>query len=272
MKNFRPLLLEDLQVESAGLEVLRLCVNQHLPEAEWVRRHRHDFSQCLFYLSGHGVQQVEGTNHSVSAGSLITVTAGTSHAFEKRSERDPLCLVVDFRLLAKTQQVPHVSTRLHGQDVTLIRQRLSWLMLKNDRDHDVALQAREAATLLDVTGILLGHALGTAGNKTATPVSEKIHSIIRKGDLPCLCLADLIGQSGLQKDHLNRVLKKESGLTLNQMLDEYRLEKAKIFLSDPERQVQQAGAAIGFIDGNYFARWFRKQTGQSPGQWRKLRF
>lgn len=266
-------MLEDLQVESAGLEVLRLCVNQHLPEAEWVRTHRHDFSQCLFYLSGHGVQQVEGQNHPVGAGSLITVTAGMSHAFEKRSERDPLCLVVDFRLLGSTQQVRHTATRLHGQDVTLIRQRLSWLMSKNDcdnHDKDLAVQAREAATLLDVTGILLGHALGSSGNQAARPVSEKIQSAIRKGDLQCLSLADLIEASGLQKDHLNRVLKKESGLTLNQMLDEYRLEKAKALLVDPERPVQGVGVLIGFIDGNYFARWFRKQTGQSPGQWRKL--
>ncbi len=97
MKNFRPLLLEDLQVESSGLEVLRLCVNQHLPEVEWVKAHRHDFSQCLLYLSGHGIQQVDGTNYTVSAGSLISVPSGILHAFEKRSLRVPLCLAVDYR-------------------------------------------------------------------------------------------------------------------------------------------------------------------------------
>lgn len=267
MKNFRPLLLENLHVESPGLEVLRLCVNQHLPETDWVRTHRHDYSQCLFYLSGHGIQQVDGRNYSVSAGSLIYVPAGIPHAFEKQSPRVPLCLVVDLKINEEGQD-QRPESRLNTEDLTMVRQRLSWLMSISEVSNDLALRAREAAAVLDVAGILMATAMGSINKSRARPMSDKLLRLIRKGDLQRLSTENLVNNVGLQKDHLNRVLKRECGLTVSQLLAEARLDKAKVLLSDPELQIQDAGNGAGFEDRNYFARWFRKQTGQSPRDWR----
>lgn len=247
--------------------MLRLCVNQHLPEVEWVQTHRHDFSQCLLYLSGHGLQQVDGENYSVSAGSLLCVPAGVPHAFEKRSPQVPLCLVVDFQIADSAVTMQPVS-RLNAEDLTLMRQRLSWLMSVSETRKDIAIQAREAAAVLDVAGILLAVALGSLKNKLARPVSDKVRRAIKNGELQTMTLANLMEQIGLQKDHLNRVLKRECGLTLSQLLAEARLEKAKTLLCNLKLQVQEAGSAAGFEDRNYFARWFRKQTGLSPRDWR----
>ena len=141
-------------------------------------------------------------------------------------------------------------------------------MSVSDIRGDVAIQAREAAAVLDVAGILLGVALGAMKNKVARPVSDKIYRAIKKGDLQSLTLTDLIEQVGLQKDHLNRVLKRECGLTVGQLFAEARLERAKALLSDLKLQIQDAGSGAGFEDRNYFARWFRKQTGLSPRDWR----
>ncbi len=268
MKNFRPLLLEDLQVESPGLEVLRICVNQHLPEVEWVRSHRHGFAQSLLYLSGHGIQQVGGRNYPVNTGSLVCVPAGCPHSFEKRSPRIPLCLVLDFRISNSRQSLRPVS-RLSGGGLSSLRQRLSWLMSLVDTGDDIAVQAREAATVLDVAGILLEAATGSIARPKSHVLSDKVRRLIRVGDLCSLTIGDLVERMGLQQDHLNRVLKRECGLTVGQILAEAKLERAKVLLSDPTMQVQAAGSGVGFGDRNYFARWFRKQTGQSPREWRR---
>jgi len=246
---------------------LRLCVNQHLPELEWVRSHRHDFAQCLLYLSGHGIQQVDGRNYPVNAGSLVCVPSGCPHAFEKQSPRVPLCLVVDFRVSACRQALQAVS-RLNAADLSLVRQRLSWLMAVAGTRDDTALQAREAAAVLDVAGILLGLAAGSIHSNKARPVSDKIRRLISAGDLRSVTIGYLVEEVGLQRYHLNRVLKRECGLTVGQLLAEARLEKAKVLLSDPGLQIQDVGGDVGFVDRNYFARWFRKQAGQSPREWR----
>ncbi|MCF6312183.1 MAG: AraC family transcriptional regulator [Verrucomicrobiales bacterium] len=268
MKNFRPLLLEDLQVDSSGLQVLRLCVNQHLPEAEWVNRHRHDFCQCLLYLTGHGVQRLAGKSHAVRAGSLIYVPDGVTHSFEKQGERTPLCMVVDFQVEDRAELQAGLSS-LHTEDIAVLRQRLSWLMTATEQRGGVALKAREAAMVLDVTGILLAAVTGEGRGRASTPLSDKVRDWIRDGDLQTMSLASLVEQSGIQKDHLNRVLKRECGLTLGQLLAEYRLQQAKQALADAHLLIQEVGSEVGFEDSNYFARWFRQQTGYSPRTWRQ---
>ena len=269
MKNFRPLLLEDLKVESPGLKVLRLCVNQHLPEVDWVQTHCHEFSQFLLYLSGHGVQQVDGINYSVNAGSLIYAPAGVPHAFEKRSQRIPLCLVIDIKI-PEPQSVSLISGRLSAQDITLVRQRLSWLMSLAGSVSDFAMQAREAAAVLDLAGVLMTVAMGASNNRGIHPISDKLRRAISDGDLQMMTVAYLVEQVGVQKDHLNRIMKRECGLTVGQLLAQTRLKKAKVLLSETGCQVQDAGGEVGFEDRNYFARWFRKQTGLSPREWRDL--
>jgi len=74
--------------------------------------------------------------------------------------------------------------------------------------------------------------------------------------------------AGYQHDYLNRLLKEHEGLTLGQL-------RAHKLLARVQRLLRQAGSiaevaeAVGFDDPNYFARWFRKQTGLSPSRWRR---
>jgi AraC-like DNA-binding protein len=46
------------------------------------------------------------------------------------------------------------------------------------------------------------------------------------------------------------------------------LQRAEALLSQ-RRRIGDCAAELGFHDANYFTRWFRKQTGQSPSAWRK---
>ncbi len=51
MKNYRPLLIQQLRLRLPGVQIRRLSLNRHLPEAEWVRPHAHPFSQGLFPIA-----------------------------------------------------------------------------------------------------------------------------------------------------------------------------------------------------------------------------
>lgn len=51
-------------------------------------------------------------------------------------------------------------------------------------------------------------------------------------------------------------------------LNEYRIEKAKAMMVDPRRNVKDIGLACGYSDSNYFARVFKRITGQTPSEYR----
>ncbi|MCD8363699.1 MAG: response regulator [Lachnospiraceae bacterium] len=65
------------------------------------------------------------------------------------------------------------------------------------------------------------------------------------------------------------LFKSETGKTLNQFLTEYRMEKARQLLQDPRIRVADISARIGYLDGGYFSKSFKKVTGLSPTDYRE---
>lgn len=65
------------------------------------------------------------------------------------------------------------------------------------------------------------------------------------------------------------VFKTETGKTLNQYLTEYRMGKAKQLLLDPRIRVSDISSRIGYLDGGYFSKSFKKATGLSPTEYRE---
>ena len=51
-------------------------------------------------------------------------------------------------------------------------------------------------------------------------------------------------------------------------LTEYRVEEAKKMLAEPTVNVKEIGKAVGYSDSNYFAKVFKRITGQSPTEYR----
>ena len=51
-------------------------------------------------------------------------------------------------------------------------------------------------------------------------------------------------------------------------LNEYRIDKAKAMMTDPKFSIKDIGLACGYSDSNYFARVFKRITGQTPSEYR----
>lgn len=51
-------------------------------------------------------------------------------------------------------------------------------------------------------------------------------------------------------------------------LNEYRIEKAKAMMENPRINVKDISLACGYSDSNYFARVFKRITGQTPSEYR----
>jgi AraC-like DNA-binding protein len=73
---------------------------------------------------------------------------------------------------------------------------------------------------------------------------------------------------GLQKDYLNRLVRRSCGLTLGQWRARELLRSVELDIQKGIR-ISVVADRAGFHDQNYFSRWFRKQTGLAPSKWRK---
>jgi AraC family L-rhamnose operon transcriptional activator RhaR len=271
MRNYRPLLIQDIGVTMAGVTVRRLRLNQHTPEAQW-SPHRHECGQLLVYLAGRGHQTVEGKPHAARPGTVVYVAPGELHAFERKQVRPPLCLVLDLDLGPSPWPV-HTCTQMANADLAQVRDAVARLFRSRD------IERREMALVVGSIVLEILHvALKTAGwlrpvnrfgDSRRLGTTRMVERAFDRYQDQGLSLDELAKRIGYQHDYLNRVLKEECGLTLGQLRARHQLRRAQLLLQRPELAVFEVAEKVGFDDHNYFSRWFRQQTGTTPTRWRK---
>lgn len=84
-----------------------------------------------------------------------------------------------------------------------------------------------------------------------------------------LSVKDISNHVYLSASYVCTFFKSETGQTLNQYLTEYRMEKAKQLLSDPRYKISEISSKVGYTDGNYFGKSFKKYSGFSPSEYRE---
>ena len=73
----------------------------------------------------------------------------------------------------------------------------------------------------------------------------------------------------LSSNYISMILKKETGKTFVDYLNEYRINKAIELLSGPENRVYEVSTQVGFTHPTYFSSVFKKITGVSPKQYKE---
>lgn len=104
-----------------------------------------------------------------------------------------------------------------------------------------------------------------AGNKR---ISEIQAYLILNYEQP-LKLDELAARFYMNKTHLCDAFKKECNITVVAFLRDIRMTKAAYLLLNTDETVQNIAASIGYPDGAYFAKLFRKHYGVSPEAYRK---
>lgn len=71
-------------------------------------------------------------------------------------------------------------------------------------------------------------------------------------------------------NHLNKCVKQITHRTAHQWIDEMILLESKVLLSQSSLSIAEISYQLGMNDQSYFGRFFKKNTGVTPSQYRKL--
>jgi AraC family L-rhamnose operon transcriptional activator RhaR len=219
----------------------------------------------VLYLGGQGIQKFANSSTPVEVGTAVFLPAGALHGFQHTSERAPLSLVIDFQLVGDQLQQETVRS-INGSELANIRRELARLLKRRTTASGELPLERATVALQILIGLL--RTAGWLQQLNAVSADERnpaIQQLLSKMD-PTVPLINVVHRSGYNRDYLNRLVKKETGLTLGQLRNQQRLAKAKQLLTDGF-QVGSAAAIVGLPDQSYFARWFRLQTGKPPSHW-----
>lgn len=265
MKHYRPLLLQELDVRLPGVRIRRLRLNRHLPEVDQFARHSHAFSQILCYLSGHGRTTADGREQEIGPGSVVFLPPRCEHGFRETSGRRPLCLVLD---LDWRGAVKHglAQARLSQAEATAIRRELAEITRLPDPTLATNRLLVSGVVLRILDTLLRGLSLLPAQRRETPAFVRHFDRELQKSAGPLPSITEVAARMGYQTDYLNRIFKQATGQTLREYRDSRVIEKAQRLLRE-DRRVKEVCEMLGFLDQNYFSRWFRKYTGVQPRAW-----
>ena len=76
-------------------------------------------------------------------------------------------------------------------------------------------------------------------------------------------------QAGISENYLSRQIKQHTGRSVGAWIDIVRTIRAKKLLTDSSVPIIDVATAVGLDDQSYFARFFKRQTGMTPSEFRK---
>ena len=86
---------------------------------------------------------------------------------------------------------------------------------------------------------------------------------------PSIHTQELMDLFHFQKDYFNRLIKKKTGMTYSEYLQDIRLKKARQLLDETNLSVSDITEQIGYHNKGYFYKIFTRKYGMTPAQYRK---
>lgn len=105
--------------------------------------------------------------------------------------------------------------------------------------------------------------------ESANAVVRSIKEYILQNYRTEISLTDLADTVYLSKEHLSRLFKKETGQNLFAYIMDLKLQEARRLLTETDNTIDDIAFSLGFHDGNYFSKVFKKNIGTAPGNYRK---
>ncbi|MEG3168039.1 helix-turn-helix domain-containing protein [Sphingomonas sp. LB3N6] len=252
--------------------------------SEWtIRPHAHaDLVQMFLITSGGGSMQAEDAPMCFDAPALLLIPAGVVHGFGWTSEssgsvltlarthlkdlitRHPDLAPVFDRPQSLTPDEAAV-TRL-SYCMSTLRQELAW----SAKGHHVAVEAALLAMLVVVLRML------PASGTVVTPDPGQYAGLVARFRAQIEnrfrlreSIAVHASALGTSETSLRMACSRIAGRSPGAMLDQRAILEARRSLLYSNLSVAEIGYALGFADPAYFTRFFSRNSGQSPTQYRR---
>ncbi|UUO06359.1 AraC family transcriptional regulator [Blastopirellula sp. J2-11] len=243
------------------------------------RPHAHDFHMLTVFLAPPRIANWGNKTTAQSVGlpsADDAIVWPAQKVWSTRWETDCECvtirITVDFlQRVANSMGEPTLSVQpaVIRSDPFLVRSALTLAQAGRDQSSGDQLFSESLGTALTVR---LLQAAGTqrpplVRSPLDTAVLQQVARYIDAHLGRALSVPQLAAVAGLSQWHFSRAFKTATGLTPHQYVVQRRLLRAKELLETTERKLAAIALDVGFASQSHLAVHFRRQFGQTPGQY-----
>lgn len=270
---------------------VRTYIEQHSSKKPDVY-HWHNFFEITYILDGHARYFVNGKQYDVEKGEIILFNHIEAHGWEVLSDEMTLLVLIfgsdfiadrtsifdyDYLLpfvergsnfqnkipgtLSYAREIIHIMNEINREYTQ--REVGYALMIKSDILKILTILYRNCERTY-TSGELLG------GKKEAMKRLENSFQYIKRHYCEKIKLEDVARISCMSPNYFSSYFRKVTNMQFQEFLIEMRIQKAREMLRTTDEGILDIAEDCGFSNMSNFYRLFRKYTGYSPGDERKL--
>lgn len=258
-----------------------------------VEYHNHNFYEIVIIAQGEGLHCLNCVKMKYKKGDVFLLTPNDAHEFE--IEQKTKFFYIKFTEQFFVEKILKEKTANQRDFFNLmLKSQLttgdSWITDKNDQKSVLCLAeilAKEFSEQKNYSDILcyelfsgimmiLLRNISEINNERELLNNEeeklqKIISYINVNiyDSELLKIENLAEQFHLSPNYISSFVKKHTGFSVKQHIENYKLATAEAFLKQSNFNINEISSKIGFNDASHFNKFFRKHKGISPKNFRK---
>lgn len=253
--------------------------------------HYHNFSEMVMITSGSAIQNINGVDYPVECGDLFLLEGNTTHYFHKGSAFSLMNLLVDrntlpvpweqfqrkkgynmfFFVEPKTRNPQTFRNRLRISGERLILLKNQWLEL-----YELLWNDQNSYRMFDAVARLIQIIVNVSrfceeqnvSNPNILPKISEVLALLEKNYQENYTLDKLAGMACTSPRNFTRQFRNVTGDSPIGFLLRLRLRHAENMLKDKTLRIVEIAQHCGFSDSNYFTKFFTKNYGISPREYR----
>lgn len=248
--------------------------------------HRHDFFEVLFLIRGTGFHVIDGNKYEIQPPCVFFMSPGQAHKIDFSSDIEGYIYIFtsDFYLINQTNR----NRLLEFPFFFTLRRDNPPLLLTNPDDVQfieilfrkaIAETGNSGSFSTDLLRSLLDLILTSCSvlYKSDDPVinSAKGHVVVKKffqlleeNYQKNLTVNEYAALLAITPNHLTQTLVSLTGKTSNQIIKAKQILEIKRLLVHTNLAISEIAHQLNFADQSYFTKFFKRETGKSPLQYR----
>jgi AraC-like DNA-binding protein/quercetin dioxygenase-like cupin family protein len=247
--------------------------------------HRHDFFEVLYLLKGSGFHVIDSNKYEIKPACVFFMSPGQAHKLELSNDIEGYIFIFtsDFFMLNRTSQ----KSLIEFPFFYTIHQDNPPLQLENENDaffletlfkqgiYEISNGDESAPemlrSILDL--VLTTCATRYPNNENLLKgkgqfVVKRFFQLVEENYPKNLSLTEYADLMGITANHLTQTVKLLTGKTSSQIIKAKQLLEIKRLLVHTNLNVSEIANQLSFEDQSYFTKFFKRETGTTPLQYR----
>lgn len=256
---------------------------EHLKSHSFVEEpHRHDSYLMVFFTKGSGLHEVDFDQFEIKRGSLFVLQPGQMHHWSLSEDIEGFVIIFsqelynlyfgqkkinDYNFYHSIQNRPEMV--FEENEIPKLLPYFDLLIQENNQNNK--LQLDKMLNLLDCIHIEISRKYSETYSHQTHSYNIKISAFevlleeyFKIQKLPSFYAEKL----NITLKHLNRICNEILQKTATEVIMDRVILEIKRMLIDKQLSINEVAFAVGYEDYSYFSRFFKKQTGFSPTEFR----